>query len=105
LRADNREVVEIRSEPGLEGTREGAKQTIEATKAGAEVFYQGVLFDDLRWRGHCPAWPLPPIAATWGTRRWICVARRIVGADAIQMYTLIARFGINSVLGIRRGWG
>jgi uncharacterized protein len=53
LRADGREVVEIKSEqPGLEGTREGAKQTVEAMNAGAEVIYQGVLFDGVRWRGH-----------------------------------------------------
>src|SRR5271154_4507780 len=53
LRSDGREVVEIKSEqPGLEGTREGAKQTVEAMRAGAEVIYQGVLFDGVRWRGH-----------------------------------------------------
>lgn len=53
LRSDGREVVEIKSkQPGLEGTREGAKQTVEAMKAGAEVIYQGVLFDGVRWRGY-----------------------------------------------------
>ncbi|HEY5342667.1 MAG TPA: TM0106 family RecB-like putative nuclease [Solirubrobacteraceae bacterium] len=53
LRSDGREVVEIKSEqPGLEGTREGTRQTVEAMKAGAEVIYQGVLFDGVRWRGH-----------------------------------------------------
>jgi uncharacterized protein len=53
LRSDGREVVEIKSEqPGLGGTREGAKQTVEAMNAGAEVIYQGVLFDGVRWRGH-----------------------------------------------------
>jgi uncharacterized protein len=53
LRSDGREVFEIKSkQPGLEGTREGAKQTVEAMKAGAEVIYQGVLFDGVRWRGH-----------------------------------------------------
>jgi predicted RecB family nuclease len=52
LRYDGREIVEIKSESGLEGTRLGAKQTIEAMQAGAEVIYQGVLFDGVRWRGH-----------------------------------------------------
>jgi predicted RecB family nuclease len=53
LRSDGREVVEIKGkQPGLEGTREGAKQTVEAMNAGAEVIYQGVLFDGVRWRGH-----------------------------------------------------
>jgi predicted RecB family nuclease len=53
LRSDGREVVEIKSQqPGLEGTREGTKQTVEAMKAGAEVIYQGVLFDGVRWRGY-----------------------------------------------------
>ena len=96
--------MKIESEPGLEGTRRGAQQTAAAMRRG-RVIYQGVLFDGVRWRRHGPAWLLPPIAATWGASRWIRVARRVVGADAIQMYTLIARSGINSVLGIRRGWG
>jgi predicted RecB family nuclease len=52
LRADGRDVVEIESEPGLEGTRAGARETVAAMKAGAEVIYQGVLFDGVRWRGH-----------------------------------------------------
>jgi len=49
---EGREVVEIESEPGLEGTRAGARETVAAMKAGAEVIYQGVLFDGVRWRGH-----------------------------------------------------
>ncbi len=52
LRYDGREVVEIKSEPGLEGTRAGARETVEAMQAGVEVIYQGVLFDGVRWRGH-----------------------------------------------------
>ena len=52
LRYDGREIVEIKDEPGLEGTRAGARRTIEAMRAGAEVIYQGVLFDGVRWRGH-----------------------------------------------------
>jgi predicted RecB family nuclease len=52
LRADGREVVEIESKPGLEGTRAGARETVAAMKAGAEVIYQGVLFDGVRWRGY-----------------------------------------------------
>jgi predicted RecB family nuclease len=52
LRADGREVIEIKSEPGLEGTRVGARETIAAMRNGAEVIYQGVLFDGVRWRGH-----------------------------------------------------
>ena len=52
LAAEGREVVEIENEPGLEGTRRGARQTVAAMKAGAEVIYQGVLFDGVRWRGH-----------------------------------------------------
>ncbi len=67
-----------------EGTREGARETVEAMKAGAEVIYQGVLFDGVRWRGHRPAWPLPPIAATWGTRRRIRTTRCVMITDAIQ---------------------
>lgn len=52
LVAEDREIVEIESEPGLEGTRRGAERTIEAMRAGAEVIYQGVLFDGVRWRGY-----------------------------------------------------
>src|ERR1035441_1939236 len=52
LRSEGREIVEIAGEPGLEGTRAAAQQTIEAMRAGAEVIYQGVLFDGVRWRGH-----------------------------------------------------
>jgi predicted RecB family nuclease len=59
LIADGREVVEIEGDPrlggrtpGLESTREGAQHTVEAMRAGAEVIYQGVLFDGVRWRGH-----------------------------------------------------
>lgn len=52
LHADGREVVEIESAPGLAGTRAGARETVAAMKAGAEVIYQGVLFDGVRWRGH-----------------------------------------------------
>jgi len=67
LRSDGREIVEIgaesavriKNEPGLdgaasglEGTRRGAQQTVEAMRAGAEVIYQGVLFDGVCWRGH-----------------------------------------------------
>jgi predicted RecB family nuclease len=46
------EIVRIESEPGLEGTRRGARETVEAMQAGAEVIYQGVLFDGVRWRGY-----------------------------------------------------
>ncbi len=42
----------LTGEPGLEGTRLGAQRTVEAMRAGAEVIYQGVLFDGVRWRGH-----------------------------------------------------
>jgi uncharacterized protein len=52
LRSEGREIVEIESEPGLDGTREGAQRTAAAMRAGAEVIYQGVLFDGARWRGH-----------------------------------------------------
>ena len=52
LRSEGREIVEIAGEPGLEGTRAAAQQTVEAMQAGAEVIYQGVLFDGVRWRGH-----------------------------------------------------
>ena len=59
LIADGCKVVKIEDAPNphgtardLDGTRRGAQQTIEAMQAGAEVIYQGVLFDGLRWRGH-----------------------------------------------------
>src|SRR5271155_2988909 len=59
LIADGREVIEIKDDrsrdgaaPGLDGTRLGAQQTVDAMKAGVEVIYQGVLFDGVRWRGH-----------------------------------------------------
>ncbi|MDP8942610.1 MAG: TM0106 family RecB-like putative nuclease [Actinomycetota bacterium] len=54
LRAAGREVVEIEEqdgEPGLDGLRRTAERTLEAMRAGAEVIYQGVLFDGRRWRG------------------------------------------------------
>jgi hypothetical protein len=35
------EIVRVESEPGLEGTRRGARETVEAMRAGAEVIYQG----------------------------------------------------------------
>ncbi len=52
LEGEGREIVRIESEPGLEGTRAGARETVAAMKAGAEVIYQGVLFDGVRWRGY-----------------------------------------------------
>jgi predicted RecB family nuclease len=64
LRTEGREVVEIEGEPGLDdsgsgegergldGLRRGAKRTVEAMQAGAELIYQGVLFDGVRWRGY-----------------------------------------------------
>lgn len=52
LAGEGREIVRIESEPGLEGTRRGTRRTVEAMKAGAEVIYQGVLFDGVRWRGY-----------------------------------------------------
>jgi predicted RecB family nuclease len=52
LRAAGREVVEIAGDPGLDGLRRGAERTLEAMRAGAEVIYQGVLFDGVRWRGY-----------------------------------------------------
>ena len=52
LAEEGREMVRIGSEPGLEGTRQGARRTVEAMQAGAEVIYQGVLFDGVRWRGY-----------------------------------------------------
>jgi predicted RecB family nuclease len=52
LAGEGREIVRIESEPGLEGTRRGARETVEAMRAGAEVIYQGVLFDGVRWRGY-----------------------------------------------------
>jgi uncharacterized protein len=52
LRAGGREVVEIVSEPGLDGLRRGAQRTLDAMRAGPEVIYQAVLFDGGRWRGY-----------------------------------------------------
>jgi uncharacterized protein len=52
LAEEGREIVRIESEPGLEGTRRGARETVEAMRAGAEVIYQSVLFDGVRWRGY-----------------------------------------------------
>jgi predicted RecB family nuclease len=52
LRRDGREIVEITSDRSLEGTRQAARGTVQAMRAGAEVIYQGVLFDGKRWRGH-----------------------------------------------------
>jgi hypothetical protein len=50
---------EIESAPGLAGTRAGAQETVAAMRAGAEVIYQGVLFDGVRWRGHSDFLHLP----------------------------------------------
>lgn len=52
LRAAGRDVVEISAERGLEGLRDAAARTREAMRAGAEIVYQGVLFDGERWRGY-----------------------------------------------------
>src|SRR4051794_39014340 len=52
LRAAGREVVEIDSEPGLDGLQRGAERTLRAMRDGAEIIYQGILFDGERWRGH-----------------------------------------------------
>src|SRR3954464_11450613 len=52
LREANREVVEIESEPGLDGLRHGAEHTLAAMQRGAEIIYQGILFDGERWRGY-----------------------------------------------------
>jgi predicted RecB family nuclease len=52
LRSSGREVIEIENGTGLDGLARGAEQTREAMKAGAEIIYQGVLFDGDRWRGY-----------------------------------------------------
>src|ERR1035441_3847695 len=52
LRSGGCDIVEIEADRSLQGTRQAATQTIEAMRAGAEVIYQGVLFDGVRWRGH-----------------------------------------------------
>jgi len=52
LRAAGREVVEIVSEPGLDGLQRGAERTLAAMRSGAEVIYQAVLYDGERWRGY-----------------------------------------------------
>src|SRR3954451_21720531 len=52
LRAAGRDVVEIAGEPGLDGLQRGAGRTLEAMQRGAEVIYQGILFDGGRWRGY-----------------------------------------------------
>jgi len=52
LRAAGREVVEIESDSGLDGLGRGADLTLAAMQRGAEVIYQGVLFDGDRWRGY-----------------------------------------------------
>jgi predicted RecB family nuclease len=52
LHAEGRDVVEVDSEPGLDGLRDGAERTLDAMRTGAEVIYQAVLFDGERWRGY-----------------------------------------------------
>jgi len=52
LRDAGRDVVEIISEPGLDGLQRGIERTLEAMRSGAEVIYQAILFDGERWRGH-----------------------------------------------------
>jgi predicted RecB family nuclease len=52
LRAAGRVVVEIESEPGIKGLRRGAHRTLAAMRRGAEVIYQGILFDGDRWCGY-----------------------------------------------------
>src|SRR3954469_20896987 len=51
LRAEGREVVEIPTRHGLEGTRKSALETDDAMRAGAEVVYQAV-FTHGQWLGH-----------------------------------------------------
>ena len=51
LRAEGREIVSITSDSGLEGISRAAERTREAMRAGAEIVYQGVLFDGGRWHG------------------------------------------------------
>ena len=52
LRLAGHDVVEIESQHGLDGLIRGAEQTRAAMHAGAEIIYQGVLFDGQRWRGY-----------------------------------------------------
>src|SRR4051812_28998362 len=52
LRAAGRDVVEVDSEPGVHGLQRGAERTLEAMWDGAEIIYQGILFDGERWRGY-----------------------------------------------------
>lgn len=52
LREAGRAIVEIESEPGLDGLRRAAARTVDAMRRGVEVIYQGVLFDGERWRGY-----------------------------------------------------
>jgi predicted RecB family nuclease len=43
FRVQGRQIVTIRAEPGLEGTRRAAEATLEAMSSGAELIYQGTL--------------------------------------------------------------
>jgi uncharacterized protein len=52
LRAEGSEIVEIESVKGLEGITRAAAQTAEALRGGAEIVYQGVLFDGEKWLGY-----------------------------------------------------
>jgi predicted RecB family nuclease len=51
LIADGREVVTIEEPLGDGGLDRAANDTLAAMRAGAEIIYQGVLFDGERWRG------------------------------------------------------
>jgi predicted RecB family nuclease len=52
VRSDGREVIKVDSEQGLEGLARGAERTREAMRVGADVIYQGILFDGDRWLGY-----------------------------------------------------
>src|SRR4051812_46789595 len=51
LRAEGRNVVEIPTRHGLDGTRQSVAETAEAIRAGAPVIYQAVFAHD-QWLGH-----------------------------------------------------
>src|SRR4051794_6562326 len=68
LRAAGRDVVEIESEPGVDGLGRGADRTLEAMESGAEIIYQAVLYDGERWRGYADFLErveIPSILGAW----------------------------------------
>jgi predicted RecB family nuclease len=101
LRAAGQEVVEIAAGPGPDGLRDGAERTLAAMRAGAEVIYQGVLFDGVRWRGYADF--LERVEAPSALGGWSYEVADTKLARRVKPYFLLQLCFYSELLGVAQG--